>query len=54
MQKTDVLILMIYKLYDVFLHKKLSFGGCDDCICVKIFLCSVKLLFLIMINSLMC
>jgi len=30
-------ILMIYMLYDVFLHKELPFGGFSDCTCIKIF-----------------
>ena len=29
--------LTICTSYDVFLHKELPFGGCGDCICVKIF-----------------
>lgn len=39
---------MIYTSYDVFLGKELPFGGCDDCICVKIF---SGINFLIVINS---
>jgi len=37
-QKMDGPILVICTSYDVFLHKELPFGGCDDCTDVKIFL----------------
>jgi len=29
-------ILTVYMSYDVFLHKELLFGSCDDWICFKI------------------